>query len=145
MLGENNASTIPALQLVPPVGSSVLHWKCQQLGLHAGCSADPFGCPRAGLGQAAVQGQPQLSAQTVTMLFTLISLALFTKEKAKFIHTEECDQQQTLKMTKLSLVSTNIMDFPTNTPKHGIFWLQNTSGGWKPPHDPVTKWFSAHC
>lgn len=67
------------------------------------------------------------------MLFTLISLALFTKEKAKFTHTGECNQQQTLKMTEPSVVSTNIMDFPTNTPKHGIFWLQNTSGG-RSPH-----------
>lgn len=67
------------------------------------------------------------------MLSTLISLVVFTKEKAKFIHTGKCNQQQTLKMTKPSLISTSIMDFPTNTPKHGIFWLQNTSGG-RSPH-----------
>lgn len=45
-------------------------------------------------------------------------------------------------MTKPSLISTNIMYFPTNTPKHGIFWLQNTSGGQEPPHAPVTQHFS---
>lgn len=36
-------STIPAPQLVLPTGSSVLRWKCRQLGLHPACSAHPFG------------------------------------------------------------------------------------------------------
>lgn len=114
-------STIPAPQLVLPMGctGNVSSWGCIQVALHALLGLP--GHSRAGLGQAAVQGQPHLCAHTVIMLFTLIFLALFTKEKAKFIHTGKCNQQQTLKMTKPSLVSTSIMDFPTNTPKDGIF------------------------
>lgn len=113
-------STIPAPQLgAQCCAGSGSSWSCIQVALHMLLGLP--GHSRTGLGQAAVQGQPHLCAQTVTMLFTLISLALFTKEKAKFKHTGECDQQQTLQVTKPSLVSTNIMDFPTNSPKHGIF------------------------
>lgn len=145
-------STIAAPQLVLPLCSSGLRWKCRQLELHPGYSAHPFGTAWpvqswAGTGSSA--GTAPSLCQIVRMLFTFISLAIFTKEKAKFIHTGECDQQQTLEMTKPSLVSTNIMGFPTNTPKHGLFQLQNMSAGQEHPipplHAPATKWFSVHC